>query len=491
MNTPTLECQSPHASVNNRISQQIEQAISAWPTEIPLYALCSDGESDHWSRWTILAQPAFFVSHIINQKTNVVQTNSLPETHRKQRPNDQLRFTNDPLADLAVLFDHRHSTDARADESSACPFLGGWIGSISYDLGAVIESTAKSPSKRQLAHIQEQLTHTNPLFEFAWCEDGLQFDHLTGEIHEFGRPPVSARTIEDLPAFEQSINTAGFTNADFELGDFIPEQTREAVERAVTTTIEYIRAGDIFQANISQRFFAPFKGNRRALLASALHRNPARYLAYLESSEDRSILSLSPELFLSFDSKNRNVITRPIKGTAPSTDPPNVLHNSLKDEAELNMIVDLMRNDLGKVCDPGSVQVLQKRVIETYRTVHHGVATVQGQLQRNHGLAELLLATLAGGSITGAPKIRAMQIIDELEPFVRGPFFGSIGFVDRSGSACFNLAIRTMLIEKELATYTAGAGIVADSDPTKEYDEMLLKAQAASILSRPRNQTIR
>lgn len=404
-------------------------------------------------------------------------------------PTKQYTFTHDPLADLALLLNDNRPANASPFNSTAPPFTGGWIGSISYDLGAVIEPTAKSSTHFKVAHNQKPPPQTNPLFELAWCEDGLLFDHLTGAIHEFGAPPVSTRTLEDLNTFAQPIDPVGFINADFELGAFIPEQTRQAVEHAVATTIEYIRAGDIFQANISQRFFAPFKGNCRALLARALDRNPARYLAYLESSKDRTILSLSPELFISFDSENRNVITRPIKGTAPSTDSPNVLRNSPKDEAELNMIVDLMRNDLGKVCNPGSVRVLQKRVIETYRTVHHGVATVQGQLHNNLGIVDLLRALLPGGSITGAPKIRAMQIIDELEPFERGPFFGSIGFVDRAGSACFNLAIRTMLIDKEKATYIAGAGIVADSEPTKEYDEMLLKAQAALILSRRRNQT--
>ena len=154
------------------------------------------------------------------------------------------------------------------------------------------------------------------------------------------------------------------------------------------------------------------------------------------------------------------------------------LRASVKDQAELNMIVDLLRNDLGRVCDVGSVRVTQPRTIEAHPTVYHGVATIEGILREDISLHEVFAATFPGGSVTGAPKLRAMQIIDELEPVPRGCYCGAIGYIDASGFAEFNLAIRTMLIQNGIAHVNVGGGIVADSDPEMEYEETLVKARA-------------
>jgi para-aminobenzoate synthetase component 1 len=192
------------------------------------------------------------------------------------------------------------------------------------------------------------------------------------------------------------------------------------------------------------------------------------------------LLSTSPELFLAVD--GRQVVTRPIKGTRPAAAPVDELLHSEKDTAELNMIVDLMRNDLGRVCSYGSVKVAQPRTIESHPTIHHGVATVTGELHPSRDIVDLLRATLPGGSITGAPKVRAMQIIDELEPTARGPYCGCIGYLSRD-EAMLNIAIRTMQLHREVDDhYTvhchAGGGIVADSNPAAEYQETLTKARA-------------
>ena len=255
----------------------------------------------------------------------------------------------------------------------------------------------------------------------------------------------------------------------------------------VRRTIDLIAAGDVFQANITQRLSASFSGSTRALCAAALETSGAWYGAYLELPRGRCLVSLSPELFLAVSPASRRVVTRPIKGTRPSRSDIRELLDSAKDTAELNMIVDLMRNDLGRVCAYGTVRVPRARVIETHPTVHHGVAEVSGVLGPGVTVAELLAATFPAGSVTGAPKIRAMQIIDELESCRRGPYCGAIGFLSNCGRACLNVAIRTIALSGDrrpgawdrlagVLDYGVGGGVVADSDPLAEYRESLDKA---------------
>jgi para-aminobenzoate synthetase component I len=201
------------------------------------------------------------------------------------------------------------------------------------------------------------------------------------------------------------------------------------------------------------------------------------------ASDDYALVCNSPELFLRVtpdrQTGGRQVVTRPIKGTrrrGPGMGAE--LRDSRKDQAELNMIVDLERNDLGRVCEIGSVKVTEPRTIEEHPTVYHGAATIEGTLRSDVGLVDLLRATFPGGSITGAPKIRAMQIIDELEPARRGPYCGAIGYLSCDGHMQFNIAIRTMIIKGGQIHIPVGGGIVADSDPPAEYEETLVKAAA-------------
>jgi len=195
-----------------------------------------------------------------------------------------------------------------------------------------------------------------------------------------------------------------------------------------------------------------------------------------------ALICNSPELFLRVTPRedgSRTVLTRPIKGTRQKGAGMEAqLLGSAKDAAELNMVIDLERNDLGRVCEIGTVVVSQQRTIEAHPTVYHGVATIEGTLRREVGLVELLRATFPGGSVTGAPKIRAMAIIEELEPVRRGPYCGAIGYIDADGAMEFNVAIRTMIVKDGLVHIPVGGGIVADSDPAAEYEETLIKAQA-------------
>jgi para-aminobenzoate synthetase component 1 len=258
--------------------------------------------------------------------------------------------------------------------------------------------------------------------------------------------------------------------------------TREGYVKAVERVREYIFAGDIFQANLSQRFEAPLTEAPWTLYRRLRIRNPAPFAAFLDFPE-AVVLSASPERFLRVDASGR-VETRPIKGTRPRGIGPEhdaalgqALAESPKDRAENLMIVDLMRNDLSRVCAPGSVRVAELFALEQYATVHHLVSTVVGQLAPGADALDLLRAAFPGGSITGAPKLRAMEIIAELEPSRRGVYCGSIGYWSVTGEFDASIAIRTAVARNGRVYFNAGGGVVADSNPADEYQETLDKAR--------------
>lgn len=272
-----------------------------------------------------------------------------------------------------------------------------------------------------------------------------------------------------------------------ELRDSMP---REEYERAVGRVLEYIAAGDCYQVNLSHRLSAPLAEAPAALYERLRAISPVPYGAYLDCG-DHQVLSASPELFLRV--RDGKVETHPIKGTRPrgataEEDAARAaeLLSSAKDRAELLMIVDLERNDLGRVCGSGTVRVPDLFRLESFSNVHHLVATVTGQLRKDVGPLECLAACFPGGSITGAPKIRAMEIIEELEPVRRGVYTGAIGWVDGRGNAEWNIAIRTMVVKEETVYFSVGGGIVADSLPAAEYEETLTKARSMrEALRRP------
>jgi anthranilate/para-aminobenzoate synthase component I len=322
------------------------------------------------------------------------------------------------------------------------PDKGRWIGFLSYDLGRLFEHLPDAPP--------DDLNL--PLFAFTYC-----------------------RPVPDRPGFPEP----DYGRSDSPLtSNFTSDQYQSAVARV----IDFIRAGDVFQVNLSQRLTVGLREHPSIVYQRLCQQTPALYGAYL-AFEDFALICNSPELFLKIDPPDsagrRRVITRPIKGTRPR-DPgmDEHLRQSAKDQAELNMIVDLLRNDLGRVCHIGSVKVESAPTVEAHATVYHGVATIAGALRADVSLVDLLKAVFPGGSITGAPKIRAMQIIDQLEPIRRGPYTGAIGYLDRDGSMQFNIAIRTMIVANAHVHIPIGAGIVADSVPADEYAETLVKARA-------------
>ncbi len=257
--------------------------------------------------------------------------------------------------------------------------------------------------------------------------------------------------------------------------------THEGYLRAVERTWEYICAGDIFQANISQRFQVDLALSPYELYRRLREVNPAPFAAYL-SYPELTVVSASPERFLKV--VGDRVETRPIKGTRPRGATPaqdsalaQELLGSVKDRAENVMIVDLERNDIGRACRYGSVEVEELAILESYPTVFHLTSTVAGRLAPGKNRIDLLKATFPGGSITGAPKVRAMEIIDELEPTRRSVYTGAIGYLGFDGGMDLNIVIRTFLVKDRKAYFQVGGGIVYDSEPEAEYQETLHKAK--------------
>jgi para-aminobenzoate synthetase component 1 len=256
---------------------------------------------------------------------------------------------------------------------------------------------------------------------------------------------------------------------------------RAGYEAAVRRAVEYVHAGDVFQVNLSQRLLAPLAEHPLELYGRLRDRNPAPFAAYFDLG-DFQILSASPERFLRVH-PNGDVETRPIKGTRPRGRTPDEdaalvrdLTTNSKDRAENVMIVDLLRNDIGKACEFGSVRVPRVCEVESFRFVHHLVSEVRGKLREGVGPLDLLAGAFPGGSVTGAPKVRAMEIIAELEPTARGPYCGCLGWIGFDGAMDTNILIRTFTAGRGWVQFPVGGGIVADSDPAREYEETLHKA---------------
>jgi len=278
--------------------------------------------------------------------------------------------------------------------------------------------------------------------------------------------PVS-RLTPQFPVFEDTALSSDFS--------------RDGYLRAVERVIEFIHAGDIFQANLSQRLLYPQRQSPLALYEQLRQRNPAPFAGYA-AFDDWAVLSASPERFLRVCGDD--VETRPIKGTRKRQQGPEAdlftrdeLRESRKDQAENVMIVDLLRNDLSRVCAPGSIRVPELCAVETYETVQHLVSEIRGQLEPPHNVWDLLRACFPGGSITGAPKVRAMEIISELEPTARGPYCGSLFYAGFDGNADSNILIRTFICRKGWVQCPVGGGIVGQSNPVAEYEETLHKAE--------------
>ncbi len=406
----------------------------------------------------------------------------------------------DPLAAVRELLE----PFAAEPVSGLPPFQGGAAGYIGYDYGAVLE-------RLPAARYDDLAIPDVVLGIYDWV---IAWDHRLGTawIVSTGQPETggarAVRAAERLAMVRERLRgparpaprAAAHPRAPSPVAEApsypvlgvegaVPVGLRSTFTHrgyldAVTRVRDYIVAGDIFQANLSQRFQAPLTEPPFDLYVRLRRGNPAAFAAYGDFGE-LCVLSASPERFLRLDQNGRHVETRPIKGTRPRGLGPmhdaalgRALAESDKDRAENVMIVDLLRNDLSRVCRPGTVRVPELFALEQHPTVHHLVSTVVGELDPAADAIALLRAAFPGGSITGAPKVRAMEIIAELEPSRRGVYCGSVGYLSTTGAMDTSIVIRTYLALRGRVYFQAGGGIVADSDPELEYRETLDKARA-------------
>ena len=468
----------------------------AWPADVEaLFArlarrrgcvwLDSAGGPPGLARWSVLAaEPSAVLVHQ-GGVSRFVAPDGRAVLEPRASPFDALR-----AAVRAARFAGGHTHPARSKmPGEDLPFGPGFYGYLAYDLGPHVEPTSPLSPTRDIAL---------PDLWFGYYETILVLNYAERRAVLVGAdgPPAEALGA----ALAATGGSAEWLNAARPAREASCNFTREGYLEAVARAREYIAAGDIFQVNLSRRFTVPLEpcapgpDLRPASLYRRLRRaNPAPYAAYIGLGAGRAVLSSSPELFL--DLAAGRVVTRPIKGTRPrrageaeSSDfnrrERDELLRSEKDKAELVMITDLERNDLGRVCDYGSVRVTEPRAVEAYEAVYHTVATVEGRLHAEADLVDLLRATFPGGSITGAPKVRAMQIIAELEPTRRSVYTGAVGYLappsdaEPAGRCSLNIAIRTLLVAGQAVHLQAGGGIVADSDPAAEFDETSDKARA-------------
>jgi para-aminobenzoate synthetase component 1 len=378
----------------------------------------------------------------------------------------------DPFAVIDdILSEHR------VEAAPNLPFACGLIGYLSYDLC------------RELEHVCGSAYDDLPLpgLCFGFYDCALAFDRMTGAAYicylnsardkardfrrllQGARPPEEPARDAFLPG--ECVDWSGVRS----------ELTRDQYLALIAQAKDYIAAGDIYQVNLAQRFNAELQTDPWTLYKTLRAVNPAPFACYLDLP-GLTLASASPERLVRLDAATGEVETRPIKGTRPRGATPEEdsclaaeLQASAKDRAENLMIVDMQRNDIGRVCEYGSVSVPELWAIEEHPSVFQMVSTVRGRLAPEHTVGDLIRAVFPGGSITGAPKVRAMQIIDELEPVRRGIYTGSVGYIDISGNMDLNICIRSIVCRDGRAWFHGGGGIVADSVPELEYQETLDK----------------
>lgn len=363
-------------------------------------------------------------------------------------------------------------------EREEIPFVGGGVGYFSYEL----------------AHLMEKLPNTVkkdvdiPEMVMGFYDGIIIIDHRDDKKY-IGAIGFKENIEEIIKKIEKNIEQYEFQlkmkknkETVVKNRDINSNMTEDYYLASIKKLKDYIYSGDIYQVNFTQRFECDFEGDSNELYKNLKTINPAPFAAYLDFGEGK-IISSSPERFIKLT--DGTIETRPMKGTRPrgksKAEDEKLkaeLINSEKDRAELLMIVDLMRNDISRVAKTGSVKVTELFHLEEYATVLQMVATIEGELKDELSAVDIIKSTFPGGSITGAPKIRAMEIIDELETTARNIYTGSIGYLGFDGDMDLNIAIRTIVLKDEKAYFQVGGGIVWDSDPHEEYEESLVKGRA-------------
>jgi para-aminobenzoate synthetase component 1 len=460
---------------------------------LPGFFFLDSGKADHeLSQYSFIGAQPFLTIRSRGEGIDIVEG----KTIRHVRGN--------PLHVLAYEMGQRRLTGG----SPLLPFAGGGVGYFSYELGRLTaEVPLKAADDLGLPEMQVSFYKTLLAYEHRtrrWIGAAVDLaggrgttvrKRLGNDIEKFRelaskphRGTVTAATTPAEPEAGEDSGQATETTAPVPGRRFTVDgvevtstMSHEEYLSAVRKIQEHIAAGEIYQANLTQRWTAPYVGEPGRLYHELRKASPVPFGFYMNTGEC-IIAGASPESFLTV--KGRTVETRPIKGTrrrgaSPEEDQElrRELESSEKDKAELTMIADLERNDLGRICATGSVEVKELHRLESFSTVHHLVSTVKGELRPGVTLTDIMEATFPSGSITGAPKKRAMEILDEVEGTVRGPYTGAMGFLGLDGSLSLNVAIRTLVLSQGLCHLGVGGGIVADSQPEAEYEECQTKAR--------------
>jgi len=393
---------------------------------------------------------------------------------------------NDGLGDWSFLGAHPFATvdgvgleelrevlsEHRVERGGAIPFTGGAVGFLAYDYGRRIERIASAAADDR--GISDS--------HFGLYDGVAAYEHASGRLFLIahgirGSEPAVLADLRDIALTEVAPGEPVCRSGDWEWN-----LSADAFRAAVGRVRDYIASGDVYQVNLSRRARCVFEGDPLRLYRALRAGNPAPYGAYLDCGA-LQVFSTSPEQFLR--KRGRDLATRPIKGTRPrgadaagDREQAALLRQSVKDRAELLMIVDLVRNDLGRVAEYGSVRVEGLYQLEHYARVIHQTGRVKARLAAGRDVVDAIHALFPGGSITGAPKVRAMEIIEELEPTRRGVYCGSIGYLGFDGDAELNIAIRSLHLKDGRLDYQVGGGIVWDSEPEAEYRETLDKGRA-------------
>lgn len=420
------------------------------------------GLSHDCSRFSIIGWAPFLILHGFSDSVKII-------TKKKE-----LSIHGNPLEILKKILNQLKESSLRPPANNKdIPFTCGAMGFFSYELGKSIE---KLPDVKHDPHKTPAFYLIFPSYVFI--RDSLLKKDFSIKIR------TSCGKIPDLPANIDSfdaMDNSCVSQTEPLIKNLKKNFRKSAYIKAINKAKEHILQGDIYQVNLSQMFSCSFKGDPFSIFTKLFKLNPAPFYAFIHTP-DHSIISTSPERFIY---QNGNYIeTRPIKGTMPRGESPKedklnakILKHNPKDDAELSMIVDLMRNDLSKICLPHTVKVVKHKILESYTNVFHLVSVVSGELRPGTDTIDIFKASFPAGSITGCPKIRSMEIITEIENSARGVYTGSIGYISLFDTMDMNVAIRSATIYKNMLYFNVGGGIVYDSKPEMEYLETLHKGK--------------
>ncbi len=417
--------------------------------------------SESYKRYDILVNRPSVEATFIDHTLRINRNNKITEIQTKH-----------PLIDLRELLQHYQNELKSSAELVDIPFKGGLLGYLSYDFGKEFLSSHANNTAGEQKAIDDLKIPGLKMGLYQWA---LITDHKlkTTRIYNFGLS--EADWITQISLVKSSINQPVTGESNYHIDTFSADQTYQQYSSSFNKIKTYIASGDCYQINYAQRFQTTYQGEIYSIYKTLAMTNNSPFSCFMRFKE-LQILSLSPERFIAVEGSR--VITQPIKGTLPRKLDPSEdkqqgekLVNSTKDRAENLMIVDLLRNDLSRTASTNSVKVTELFGHYRFESVHHLISTVESELAPQFDIFDLLQTTLPGGSITGAPKIRAMQIIDELEPVKRGIYCGIIGYIDFSGKMDSNICIRTLVAKDNRLYCWAGGGLVEDSNLDSEYQE--------------------